>query len=131
MLSTSKLQTIICTSRIDEAEKFYSSILGLQLKGKSIGALVYQVGNGTLRISPVPSAQPSDHTVLGFAVSNIRDAVSELKARGVGLEKFADFPHGDDGIVRIPDGTQVAWFRDPDRNLLSVVQYLTEDGISS
>lgn len=131
VLSKSKLQTIICSSRMDEAEQFYGKVLGLPMKGKSLGALVYRVGDGTLRVSPVPSAAASEHTVLGFAVSNIRNVIGELVARGVTLEKFPNFPHDGEGIVHVPDGTQVAWFRDPDGNLLSVVQYLAEDGISS
>ena len=131
MLSTSKLQPIICTSRMEEAEQFYSRTLGLALKGRSLGSLVFQLGTGTLRVSPVLSSQPSTHTVLGFAVTNIRDIVHALRASGVRMEEFENFAHDLDGIVRVPDGTQVAWFRDPDGNLLSVVQYLTEDGISS
>jgi len=63
MLSDSKLQSIICRSRIDEAERFYSDTLGLRSKGKSHGALVYDFGGSILRVSPVPSAQPLAHTV--------------------------------------------------------------------
>jgi catechol 2,3-dioxygenase-like lactoylglutathione lyase family enzyme len=129
MLSTSKLQTIICTSNMDKAEHFYCNVLGLPLKGMSLGALVYQVGSSTLRVSPVPSMLPSVHTVLGFAVSDIQDVVRGLRVRGIDMEKFASFPHDDEGIVRLPDGSRVAWFRDPDGNLLSVVQYVAEEGI--
>jgi len=123
MLADSRLQTIIWTSRLPEAEKFYCGVLGLTLKGKSHGALVYSVGGGDLRVSPVPSTQPSEHTVLGFAVSDVRAVVDALAARGVVLERFAAFPHDPQGVLRTPDGAQVAWFRDPDGNLLSIVQY--------
>jgi catechol 2,3-dioxygenase-like lactoylglutathione lyase family enzyme len=123
MLADSQLQTIVWTSRLAEAEKFYSQILGLPLKAKSHGALVYSVGGGDLRVSPVPATQPSAHTVLGFAVSDIRTAVDTLAARAVILERFAGFPHDPLGILTTPDGAQVAWFRDPDGNLLSIVQY--------
>jgi hypothetical protein len=68
MLASSKLQTIVLSSRLAEAERFYGSVLGLRLKGNSHGALVYDVGGADLRVSPVPSTQPSPHTVLGFAV---------------------------------------------------------------
>ncbi|HTD72508.1 MAG TPA: VOC family protein [Steroidobacteraceae bacterium] len=123
MLADAQLQTIVWTSRIPEAEKFYSEVLGLPLKTKSHGALVYSVGGSDLRVSPVPSTHPSAHTVLGFAVSDIRTAVETLAARGVILERFAAFPHDPQGILTTPDGAQVAWFRDPDGNLLSIVQY--------
>jgi catechol 2,3-dioxygenase-like lactoylglutathione lyase family enzyme len=123
MLASSRLQTIVWTSRIAEAEKFYSGVLGLPLKGKSHGALVYDVGGSDLRVSPVPSTQPSAHTVLGFAVPDIATTIESLGKRGVPLERFAGFPQDPVGILATPDGAKVAWFRDPDGNLLSVVQY--------
>ena len=123
MLADSQLQTIVWTSRIPQADKFYSEVLGLPLKARSHGALVYLVGGSELRVSPVPSTQPSAHTVLGFAVSDVRTIVDMLTARGVVLERFAGFPHDPQGILTTPDGAQVAWFRDPDGNLLSIVHY--------
>ena len=123
MLASSKLQTIVWTSRISEAEKFYSGVLGLPLKGKSHGALIYDVGGSDLRVSPVPTMQPSAHTVLGFGVSDIGTTMESLRKSGVSLERFAGFPHDPAGILAMPDGAKVAWFRDPDGNLLSVVQY--------
>jgi catechol 2,3-dioxygenase-like lactoylglutathione lyase family enzyme len=123
MLATSRLQSIVWTSRMAEAERFYSGVLGLTLKGKSHGALVYDVDGGDLRVSPVPTTQPSAHTVLGFAVSDVRATAEALTARGVGLERIAGLSHDSAGILTTPDGAKVAWFRDPDGNLLSVVQY--------
>jgi catechol 2,3-dioxygenase-like lactoylglutathione lyase family enzyme len=123
MLASSKLQTIIWTSRIDEAEQFYSGVLGLPFKGRFHGALVYEVGGGDLRVSPVPSTLPSIHTVLGFAVSNLSSVVTALNARGIQFECFPGFPHDRAGVLVTPDGAKVAWFRDPDGNLLSIVQY--------
>jgi catechol 2,3-dioxygenase-like lactoylglutathione lyase family enzyme len=122
MLASSVLQTIVWTSRIAEAERFYSDILALPLKGKSHGALIYDVGGSDLRVSPVPSTQPSAHTVLGFAVTNVRAIVELLAERGVRFERIAGFSHDSAGVLTTPDGAQVAWFRDPDGNLLSVVQ---------
>jgi catechol 2,3-dioxygenase-like lactoylglutathione lyase family enzyme len=123
MLASSTLQTIVWTSRIAEAEKFYSGVLGLPLQGKSHGALVYDVGGSDLRVSPVPATQPSAHTVVGFGVTNLRAVVKLLTDRGVSFERFAGLSHDSAGILTTPDGAKVAWFRDPDGNLLSVVQY--------
>jgi catechol 2,3-dioxygenase-like lactoylglutathione lyase family enzyme len=123
MLADSRLQTIIWTSRLPDAEKFYCEVLGLPLRAKSHGALVFSVSGADLRVSPVPSTQPSAHTVLGFAVSDVRAVVDALAARGVIFERFATFPHDPQGVLTTPDGAQVAWFRDPDGNLLSIVQY--------
>ncbi|HEY3783853.1 MAG TPA: VOC family protein [Steroidobacteraceae bacterium] len=123
MLATARLQTILWTSHLTEAEQFYSDVLGLTLKGSSHGALVYDVGGSDLRVSPVQSTQPSAHTLVGFAVSDLSSVVAVLSARGVKWQRFPGFPHDADGVVRIPDGTRVVWLRDPDGNLLSIVQY--------
>lgn len=123
MLSDAKLQSIIWTSRLDAAGDFYRDVLGLRFRGKSDGALVFDVGGGDLRVCPVPSTQPSAHTVLGFAVPNLDAEISLLRARGVSFERFDGLPHDENGVIFSPDGARVAWFRDPDGNILSVVQF--------
>jgi catechol 2,3-dioxygenase-like lactoylglutathione lyase family enzyme len=123
MLSTSRLQTIVCTCDPRAAERFYSDVLGLALQRREPGALVYAVGGGELRVCPVPETRPSEHTVLGFAVADVAAVVSALTARGVAWERFPRFVHDATGLFVAPDGTRVAWMRDPDGNLLSVVQY--------
>ena len=107
-----------------EAEQFYGEVLGLPLKGRSHGALLYDVGGGDLRVSPVPSTQPSAHTVLGFSVLDVAATVALLARRGVGFERIAGLHHDTNGVLVNPDGAKVAWFRDPDGNLLSIVQYV-------
>jgi catechol 2,3-dioxygenase-like lactoylglutathione lyase family enzyme len=123
MLASSKLQTIVLSSRLAEAEQFYGNVLGLRLKGKSHGALLYDVGGADLLVSPVPSTQPSPHTVLGFAVANLSEVMTVLSAHGVTWERFANFPHDAAGVLVTPDRAKVVWFKDPDGNLLSIVQY--------
>ena len=123
MLSNSKLQSIIWTSRLDEAERFYCNLLGLVMKHKSDGALVLDVSGSDLRICPVPSTTPTEHTVLGFSVPDVDSVITMLTDRGIVLERFKAFPHEPNGTLTAPDGSRVAWFRDPDGNLLSVVQF--------
>jgi len=123
MLGKSRLQTIIWTSRIALADRFYTDVLELPLRAKSDGALVYDVNGSDLRVSPVPSTQPTAHTVVGFAVDGLDPIVTELGRRGVTWERFSGIPHDERGIVVTPDGAKVVWFRDPDGNLLSIVQF--------
>lgn len=123
MLTHSKLQSIIWTSRIAEAESFYRDVLGLTLRTRSDGALVFDVGGSDLRVSPVPSTTRGEHTVMGFAVTDLEGAMAGLRARGVVFERFDGVPHDENGTVISPDGARVAWFRDPDGNILSVVQF--------
>ncbi len=123
MLASSKLQTIIWTSRIVDAEHFYGDVLELPFVGKSNGALIYDVGGSQLRVSPVPSTNPSAHTVLGFSVANLNAVTAVLSTRGVKWERFPGIPHDEAGVLLTQDGARVVWFRDPDGNLLSIVQY--------
>ena len=109
--------TIIWTSRLPAAK--FTARFWAPLKAKSHGALVYSVGGGDLCVSPVPSTQPSAHRA-GLRGSDVRAVVDALAARGV---SFSCRPHDPQGVLTTPDGAQVAWFRDPDGNLLSIVQY--------
>ena len=123
MLSHSRLQTIILTSRIEEAERFYTEVPGLQLRRHSNGHLIFDVGGSDLLLGRVPSSQPSDHTVLGFAVGDLDAVIEQLRERGLPLARFGGFPHDDRGVVITPDGDRVIWFRDPDGNVISIVQF--------
>ena len=123
MLADARLQTLVWTADKPRAAAFYEGVLGLARRGESHGALVYEVGGGELRVSPVPSTEPSPHTVVGFAVADIEPVARALTAKGVACERFEGFTHDARGAWRAPDGARVLWFRDPDGNLLSVVQY--------
>jgi catechol 2,3-dioxygenase-like lactoylglutathione lyase family enzyme len=123
VLAVAKLQTIVCTSNLAVADNFYGRVLGLRRKGQSEGASVYDVGGADLRVSPVPRLTPSEHTVAGFAVPDLAAAMAELSARGIEWVRFPGFPHDATGALTTPGGSRVAWLRDPDGNLLSVVQY--------
>ena len=123
MLSGSRLQAIICTTKPRMAEDFYCHVLQLPLRGRSHGALILDVGGTDLRISPVPSLMASEHTVLGFSVGNVDAVVADLKARGVELVRFPGFHHQENGALVTPGGDKVAWFKDPDGNRLAIVQY--------
>ena len=122
MFANARLQTIILTAQIDAAQAFYGGVLGLSLRGRSDGALVYELAHGVLRVAPVPDMTAGEHTVAGFAVDDVAAAVRYLAEHGVSAARFESLPHDADGIVTTPDGARVAWFRDPDGNILSVVE---------
>ena len=122
-LASARLQTLVWSSDIERSREFYGRILELPLSGENYGALIYTVGPGTLRVSPVPSTRPSEHTVFGFDVEDVASVVAELTAAGVQFERFDGFSHDANGVWTAPDGTNVAWFRDPDGNLISLVRY--------
>ncbi|HET6943337.1 MAG TPA: VOC family protein [Sphingomicrobium sp.] len=122
-LADARLQTLVWSSNIPRSQQFYSDVLGLPLTGSSHGALVYRVGQGSPRVSPVQLTTSSEHTVIGFEVADFGRAVADLTSKGVSFERFPGFAHDEAGAWAAPVGTKVAWFRDPDGNLISLVRY--------
>lgn len=111
----------VSTTDTDRARLFYTDVLGLTLTDDGF-ALVATVGGGKLRITTLPAFTPSEMPCFGFLVDDVAAAVRGLATNGVAFIRY-DFL-GDaqdaDGIWHGPNGAQVAWFKDPDGNLLSI-----------
>lgn len=125
MLTNSKPVILIPTAKKDEAKDFYESVLGLKFIYDDNFALVFDAAGIMLRLTPVKEFTPHSFSVLGWEVNDIVSTVSGLSAKDVKFEIY-DFPwmkQDEHGIWAAPDGTQVAWFKDPDGNLLSVAQH--------
>ena len=108
MLAHSRLQTIILTSRLAEAERFYTDVLGLPLRRRSNGHLVYDVGGSDLTLGRVPSTQPSEHTVMGFAVRDLNAVMIELNKRGMTWARFVALHVNPDKTVELRRETSTA-----------------------
>ncbi|MGH6787854.1 MAG: VOC family protein [Novosphingobium sp.] len=106
------------------ARPFWEGVLGLAVIGEDNHAIVYDVGGGMpLRLTSHPGHVPAQHTVLGWNVPDIRAALAELVAAGVHCNVYDGFGQDDDGVWSTPGGeAQVAWFNDPDGNVLSLTQ---------
>jgi catechol 2,3-dioxygenase-like lactoylglutathione lyase family enzyme len=102
------------------ARRFYEEVLGLKFVEDSPHALVFLSGPTLIRVQKVKELTPHPFTQLGWVVRDISAKVNELRARGVEFmkHKFTD----ERGVWTTPDGSQVAWFKDPDGNTLSVAQ---------
>jgi predicted enzyme related to lactoylglutathione lyase len=125
MLTRSKPVILIPTVKKDDAKEFYESVLGLKFRLDDGFALVFDTAGIMLRVTPVQEFTPHQFSVLGWEVDDILAAVTDLKQRGVVFEIY-DFPwmkQDELGIWTAPDGTCVAWFKDPDGNLLSLAQH--------
>ncbi|MEP7356948.1 MAG: VOC family protein [Anaerolineales bacterium] len=123
MLNTASLIAFIATADPARARAFYETILGLEFVSDEPSALVF-TSNGTMvRMQKVQSASPAPYTALGWSVQDIGLEVEALTTRGLTFERFPGLPQDDRGICTFPDGTQVAWFKDPDGNLLSLTQF--------
>ena len=122
MLGASDVMPLIGTTKPDVAKSFYGDVLGLKFVADDTFALVFEGRNARVRVSRVPAVVPAQFAVLAFEVSDIEKTVDDLSARGVVFARYAFFVQDARGIWTAPDGTKVAWFPDPDLNLLSVVQ---------
>lgn len=106
------------------ARQFYGETLGLNVSVMPMGLSIQLTGGGKLFIYPKPDHTPASFTVLNFTVEDIDAAVDHLKEAGVTLEKYEGAIETDEkGIHRGGDGgPQIAWFKDPAGNILSVLQ---------
>ena len=123
MLADSHVVSIVGTMRADASKQFYAETLGLRFVRDDGFAFVFDIGGQELRVSRVPAVVPSAYAILGFQVKDIAATVDGLAAKGVKFERFGFFQQDARGVWAAPDGAQVAWFRDPDGNMLSVVQH--------
>jgi catechol 2,3-dioxygenase-like lactoylglutathione lyase family enzyme len=123
MLAAARLQTILCVSDLDRAHDFYASLLGLPFRRRTISGNVYDVGGSDLLVAAVRDFAPLARTVIGFAVPDVRAVVADLAARGLACHREDHIQYDEASIATAPDGTRVAWYRDPDGNIFSVVQY--------
>lgn len=123
MLASGRLVGFVPTKDYDKARAFYEGKLGFEFVSLDQFALVVRVGVHKIRISKVPNFTPLQGTILGWEVENIGAAVAWLRARGVLTEKFPFVQDRDLDIWSTPTGDKVAWFKDPDGNILSVGQH--------
>ena len=124
VLGSEKLMAFVATRDPERAKKFYRGTLGLQLVSEQLPfALVFDANGTMLRVTIVQEMIAAPYTVLGWELPDIAATVRELVAAGVKLERFPGMPQDDHGIWTSPSGAKVAWFKDPDGNVLSVTQF--------
>jgi catechol 2,3-dioxygenase-like lactoylglutathione lyase family enzyme len=105
------------------AKMFYVDTLGLTVRYEDDYALVLDANGVELRLQKVGTFTPSGFTSLGWQVRDVAAVVTALEAQGVALERYPWFEQDARGVWQAPSGARIAWFRDPDGNLLSVAQY--------
>ncbi|HXN23440.1 MAG TPA: VOC family protein [Candidatus Dormibacteraeota bacterium] len=125
MLATAKLVGFLLTKDYDQARAFFESKLGFQFVSVDQYALVMRAGGTSIRITKNPNFTPVQGTVLGWEVQNIEAVVTRLIGRSVVLEKYPFVQDRELGIWTTPTGDKVAWFKDPDGNILSVSQHVS------
>ncbi|MCZ8019096.1 VOC family protein [Novosphingobium sp.] len=115
----------VLTADRTRSKPFYAEVLGLRLLGEDAHAATFDLGNRTpLRLTDMPGHRGTGHTVVGWNVADIVGTARALRAKGVTFTIYDGFGQDADGIWHSPDGgAKVAWFPDPDGNLLSLTQF--------
>jgi catechol 2,3-dioxygenase-like lactoylglutathione lyase family enzyme len=115
-----QLVAFVPSSHLGRSHAFYSGVLGLERIEATPQANVYDANGSPLRVTLVPDHKPSPFTVLGWYVADVRSAMAELRERGLQFKTYDGFNQDADGIWTAPDGRKVAWFEDPEGNIISL-----------
>ena len=107
----------------DRTRNFYVNVLKLEFVEDDQFAIVLRSGANMVRLVRMGGFTPAGYTILGWEVSDIHSTVQELAAAGVSFLRYAWIKQDDAGIWTTPSNAMVAWFNDPDGNVLSVSQH--------
>jgi predicted enzyme related to lactoylglutathione lyase len=124
MLADNNAYSGFAVDDLDKARKFYGETLGVNTEildeENGLMTLHHADGRDTF-VYRKPDLVPGNYTILNFEVENIDRAVDELTERGVSFERYDGFEQDEKGIAR-GMGPDIAWFKDPAGNILSVIQ---------
>ncbi len=123
-LDDARLIAFVPTTDLPRARAFYAETLGLRVTDESPYACVIDANGTMLRLTPVRKLSKVRYTVLGWGVADIAATVAALTAAGVAFVSYRGMDVDGAGVWTAPGGDRVAWFEDPDGNLLSVTQFL-------
>jgi len=123
MLETAKIVAFIMSADSVRSRGFYVDVLGLRFVSDDNFALVVESNGNLVRIGKAKEVNPARHTVLGWEVQDIETTLTDLQARGVKFQHYGFKDQDERGIWNTPDGSKVAWFLDPDGNVLSISQH--------
>ena len=124
MLGSTNIVAFIPIKDSEKSRAFYERVLGLRFVKDDGFALVFDANGIMVRAAKMKDFTPAQFTVLGWQVSNIESVVRDLSGKGLHFEIFGFFKQDQLGIWTAPTGDKVAWFKDPDGNILSVSQHV-------
>ncbi|HMG12896.1 MAG TPA: VOC family protein [Gemmatimonadaceae bacterium] len=125
MLGSMDIVAFVPTRNREKARPFYEKTLGLPFVSDDQFALVFDANGVMVRVVDVSSVagfQPAPFTVLGWSVGDIAKMVKGLGRKGIKFERYPGMQQDQLGIWNSPSGAKVAWFKDPDGNVLSVTE---------
>jgi len=123
MLENPKITAFLPTINPEQSKQFYTDTLGLKLISEDVYALEFEGSGIFLRITVVEKFEPHPFTVLGFKIEDIATQIKSLSKKGVEFEKYNYFEQDNLGVWNSPSNAKIAWFKDPDGNLVSLTEY--------
>ena len=123
MLKLAPITAFLGSTDLKRAREFFEGTLGLEVESLDGFALVLGTPRGPIRVTQVQAAAKAPYTVLGWDVTDLESTVRGLTARGVSFDRYPGMDQDELGIWRAPSGSRIAWFQDPDQNVLSVAQH--------
>jgi catechol 2,3-dioxygenase-like lactoylglutathione lyase family enzyme len=126
MLEASEVVAFVGSADLHQARGFYEQALGLRLIEQNDFACVFDANGTMLRVTAVAEVARAGYTVLGWRVSDIGAMVRGLTAKGIAFLRYDGMDQDESGVWTTPGGDQVAWFADPDGNVLSLTQFRLE-----
>jgi len=124
MLGSKNIVAFVPIKDSEKARAFYEGVLGLRFVNDDGFAMVFDANGIMIRAAKVKDFTPAQFTVLGWQVSEIENVVRALRNKGIHFEIFGFFKQDALAIWTAPTGDKVAWFKDPDGNILSVSQHV-------
>ena len=121
MFANTRAYSGFAVDDVEKAQGFYGEKLGLETSVQNGLMTLHLAGDRPTLVYPKPDHTPADYTILNFPVDDIDKAVDELAARGVTFERYDGFEQDERGVFR-GEGPDIAWFKDPAGNVLSVLK---------
>ena len=123
MLEASDVIAFAASADLRQARAFYEQVLGLRVIEQNDFACVFDANGTMLRVTAVAEVARPGYTVLGWRVADITATVRGLAERGVVFLRYDGMDQDENGVWTTPGGDKIAWFTDPDRNVLSLTQF--------
>jgi catechol 2,3-dioxygenase-like lactoylglutathione lyase family enzyme len=122
VFATNDLIAFAATTDLTRAQAFYEATLGLPVIDENAYACVFDAHGTMLRITAVAEVAHPGYTVLGWRVTDISETIAHLESRGVVFARYEGMEQDAQGVWTSPNGDRIAWFTDPDGNVLSLTE---------
>jgi catechol 2,3-dioxygenase-like lactoylglutathione lyase family enzyme len=126
MLGSSPVVAFVPSRSPKKTREFYEGVLGLGFVSDDQFASVYDANGVMVRVVDVTSVEgfkPAPFTILGWSVDDAGKTVKGLRKKGVKFERYPGMEQDQLGIWTSPSGARIAWFKDPDGNVLSISEH--------